>query len=100
MGDRTVDPPRPERVTVTRVSGAQPVPWIRKTVAGSPMGWSISICGEPLGAAGNTDGGAPGGGPSAGGGDAAGRGPFPPPPPPAAPTAPAPPPAPRPAPSP
>ena len=43
------DPPRPARVTVTRLSGTQPVPWIRKTVAGSPMGWSISICGEPDG---------------------------------------------------
>ena len=62
---------------MTRVSGAQPVPWIRKTVAGSPMGCSISICGDPLGAAGNTDGGAPGGGPSAGGVDAAGLAPVP-----------------------
>src|SRR5215475_6658549 len=77
MGDRTGDPPRPVRVTVTRVSGAQPVPWIRKTVAGSPSGCSISICGDPLGAAGNADGGGPGGGFSPGGVDAAGLAPFP-----------------------
>src|SRR5215831_3945233 len=61
--DRTGDPPRLVRVTVTRLSGTQPVPWIRNTVAGSPMGWSITICGEPGGTEGNADGGGPGGGP-------------------------------------
>src|SRR6516225_8544328 len=72
-GDRTGDPPRLVRVTVTRLSGAQPVPWIRKTVAGSPMGWSITICGDPVGAEGNTDGGGPtGGGFSAAVGDVEG----------------------------
>src|SRR5215471_2113720 len=74
---RTGGPPRRARVTVTRLSGAQPVPWIRKTVAGSPMGCSGSICGDPLGAAGNTDGGGPGGGFSAAAGDAAGPALFP-----------------------
>ena len=46
-------------------------------MAGSPMGCSISICGDPLGATGNTDGGGPGGGSSAAGVDAAGLAPFP-----------------------
>ena len=59
---RIGDSPWPARVTVTRLRGTHPVPWIRKTVSGSPMGWSIRICGEPEGAAGNADGGGPGGG--------------------------------------
>src|SRR5262249_49988586 len=71
--DRTGDPPRRDGAIGPGGGGPQPGPGIRKTWAGSPMGWNITIGGAPVGAEGNTDGGAPtGGGFSAAVGDVEG----------------------------